>query len=71
MDCDDTEEESKEDDDIDYDQASLFVNSKLLLSKIIQVICLYFERACIQPRVITRLSEAENLRLRKQVNYYY
>ena len=43
MDCDETEEESKEDDDdIDYDQVLSLANSKLLFVKIIQVICSIF-----------------------------
>ena len=38
-----TEEESEEgDDDIDYDQVSSLINSKLLLVKIIQVVCSTF-----------------------------
>ena len=70
FDFDETEEESEEDDDdIDYDQILITRKFKVIDAKIIQVTVLYFERAWIQSRFITRWSKAENLRLGKQVQW--
>ena len=70
--CDETEEESKEDDDdINYIQVLSLINSKFLNPKQLKIYVLYFERAYIQRRVTTKWSDAKNLSLESKYNDYY